>query len=530
VADAVSYDWTIPPGATLINSGYWWNYHWITVQFGPGSLSGNVSVRALNACGPGVGASLAVTLHDVPEVAIGPDIYLAYGDSVQLNALVTTGTPPYSYYWSPWWIMDDHTIPNPWMYGTISANVSLTVTDTFGCTATDQLLLTTGPPGGSVSGYITYDNAASSPMANSTVLLDSAGAATFADTTGASGDYSFVGVGPGQYRLSVAPAKPWDGVNATDALLIMRHFVDQQYLYGMKASAADVNGSAFINAVDALLCAQRFTGNISSFPVGDWLFEDVVFTHSGSGMRSFNLRGICYGDVDGSHVPGLKAAPSVSLGQTGSITMVPSGSASVPVRAASAMGPAAISLVLKVPAGYTINAVRMKDKAPGTLIYHVAGDQLRIAWFSIEPMWFESGDDVFILDVAYRSIPQSQWSIGNESAVADAMGRQVKDAAFVIPAPARLNGGFAFGQCYPNPFRQTATIPFSLPAAAKVKISILNMPGEEIITVCEGNWLAGDHEVALNARRLAPGIYNCRMVAEAGGLRFEQVQKIIVAH
>ncbi|MCX6271700.1 MAG: hypothetical protein NTU44_10860 [Bacteroidetes bacterium] len=48
---------------------------------------------------------------------------------------------------------------------------------------------------------------------------------------------------------------------------------------------------------------RRFVGLITSFPVGDWIFEDPLITLLPSGNGVFTLKGICTGDVNGTNNP-----------------------------------------------------------------------------------------------------------------------------------------------------------------------------------------------------------------------------------
>ncbi|MCC6601532.1 MAG: hypothetical protein IT223_12810, partial [Crocinitomicaceae bacterium] len=60
VANAASYSWTIPSGASIsVNNG-----NAITVTYG--TISGQVSVTPLNSCGSGPGSSVSVNLNTIP--------------------------------------------------------------------------------------------------------------------------------------------------------------------------------------------------------------------------------------------------------------------------------------------------------------------------------------------------------------------------------------------------------------------------------------------------------------------------------
>jgi gliding motility-associated-like protein len=84
VANASSYVWNIPAGAT-ISSGL--NSNTITIDYGIGSTSGNINVYALNSCGTGSpSANLQVIVSKLPEAAsnikfIGKNNSICLGDT-----------------------------------------------------------------------------------------------------------------------------------------------------------------------------------------------------------------------------------------------------------------------------------------------------------------------------------------------------------------------------------------------------------------------------------------------------------------
>jgi len=157
--------------------------------------------------------------------------------------------------------------------------------------------------GHTLSGFLKYTNATTSGMANSTVMLMSTGGSVISSVgTGSDGSFSFSGLADGQYLLGATTAKPWGGVNASDALAALKHFVNMAPLTGFKLKAADVDNSTFINSVDALTISKRYVNLITSFPAGNWHIPNVSVLISGSNTTQ-NLSAICFGDTDGSYTP-----------------------------------------------------------------------------------------------------------------------------------------------------------------------------------------------------------------------------------
>jgi hypothetical protein len=68
IANATSYNWTVPTGATVASGAGTAN---ITVNYSTGAVSGNVSVSGSNGCGNGTAANLAVTVNPL-TAASGP--------------------------------------------------------------------------------------------------------------------------------------------------------------------------------------------------------------------------------------------------------------------------------------------------------------------------------------------------------------------------------------------------------------------------------------------------------------------------
>jgi hypothetical protein len=80
-----------------------------------------------------------------------------------------------------------------------------------------------------------------------------------------------------------------------------------------------------------------------------------------------------------------------------------------------------------------------------------------------------------------------------------------------------LPNGFALGQNYPNPFNPSTTIRFSVPERSKVTLRVLNLLGEEVARVVNGeSYDAGTYEVDFLAKDLPSGTYVYRL--EAGNI------------
>ncbi|MFM8837404.1 MAG: beta strand repeat-containing protein, partial [Bacteroidota bacterium] len=232
----------------------------------------------------------------------------------------------------------------------------------------------------SVSGTLTYNNTASTPMTNSVVRIkDGLGAVVASDSTDALGAYAMSAVPSGTYTLEAVTSKPWGGVTASDALGISRHFSGSVPLTGLRLSAADVNGSTSITSGDALLVNRRFSGSLSAFTVGNWLSERPALNVV-SGNVTQDLKMLAFGDVNGSYAPntalrGYVSALGLIQGAEASEFNGSTGEVKVTLRADRAMELGSVSLELPLPAG-----VQVVGMEPGNLQGHYSWGQRMGMW------------------------------------------------------------------------------------------------------------------------------------------------------
>lgn len=70
-----------------------------------------------------------------------------------------------------------------------------------------------------------------------------------------------------------------------------------------------------------------------------------------------------------------------------------------------------------------------------------------------------------------------------------------------------IPAAFELKQNYPNPFNPSTGISFSLPEPSRVKLTVYNSEGREVVTLVNGNIQAGSHKVDFNASSFSSGIY-----------------------
>ena len=83
---------------------------------------------------------------------------------------------------------------------------------------------------------------------------------------------------------------------------------------------------------------------------------------------------------------------------------------------------------------------------------------------------------------------------------------------------------YELSQNYPNPFNPTTIIKFALPAASYVTLEVINTLGQRVVTLVDGYWDAGYHQVEFNALNIASGSYFYRIKAGT----FVSVKKLVL--
>lgn len=179
VANATSYNWSLPAGATIMSGN---NTNAISVDFSPVAVSGNITVYGLNICASGSSSQLPVSVNPVPVANAGTDITIPYGTSTTLHAL-SGGSGSYFYHWSPEALLVNPNLQNPQTINLTTSTVfTLLVTNqAFPCTNSDEVVV-------SISGGPLNANPVSIPGA----ICRGTSSQLFANAGGGSGTYTYL--------------------------------------------------------------------------------------------------------------------------------------------------------------------------------------------------------------------------------------------------------------------------------------------------------------------------------------------------
>lgn len=72
-------------------------------------------------------------------------------------------------------------------------------------------------------------------------------------------------------------------------------------------------------------------------------------------------------------------------------------------------------------------------------------------------------------------------------------------------------GMSSLGESHPNPVSSSAIIPFEIPVAGHVMITLHDLLGREVARPADGDFSAGPHQIRFDAGELPAGVYYCRL-------------------
>ena len=388
----------------------------------------------------------------------------------------------------------------------------------------------------SVSGVVSYENSANTPLKNVVVTLTPSSGSPMLDTTDATGAYMFTGLSAGTFTVAVAKTGGWGGVNASDALQAARYFQGLTTLDSLQILAGDVTNSGAVNNSDALDIVRRYVGLISSFAKPDWTFlpssQSVTITNANVVV---NVKALATGDVNESYVPSnTPKASAISVYTKAAMNVKPGATFELPISVAGDMQVGAVSLKLSYPA----SLVKFDGISVASgIIANEKDGVITLAWADLSggnnPLALRNNSVLATVKfTANKNLADGSnltFDLLPGSEFVDAKGAALNGSSLLVPEVNFTSPStFAVKQNYPNPFNPSTTIDFSLPESGNVTLTIYNITGQEVAKLVNGVQNAGSHKVVWNASNLSSGIYFYRLNFDGSNKKYSDIKSMVL--
>jgi photosystem II stability/assembly factor-like uncharacterized protein len=151
------------------------------------------------------------------------------------------------------------------------------------------------------------------------------------------------------------------------------------------------------------------------------------------------------------------------------------------------------------------------DNAAGRITAGAAGElSLRtqgVAWpltVAYKPAGAAGGGCILVEYAGGKAVATHELSADRKIVISGAEGHSF---AVRTTVSAEVPSAFALSQNYPNPFNPTTNIAFDLPSASKVRLTVYNALGQQVLTVVDREYGAGRHSVQADLSNLPSGVY-----------------------
>ncbi|MCX6271515.1 MAG: T9SS type A sorting domain-containing protein [Bacteroidetes bacterium] len=485
----------------------------------------------LTGCAVIMNETVTVTLLEAPQVDAGPDQSCLFGTGITMAPFVAGGSLPYTYLWSPPDGLSNPFILNPLANPTDTTTYLFEVTDFHGCKGRDTITINPFVPAGQsiALGRVTYGNTALTPLHGIPVYLKTpAGTIVQTTTTSTAGEYQFLPFADGDYWLTASSTQAVGGVNSTDALAALKHFVHMITLTGINLKAADVDGSNYVNAVDALAIQRFFVGLLTSFPAGPWVFEKVPVNFYSS-IYIVDFKGLCTGDINASYTPYAKQEGVFRYSTIGKVDAVPGSQVDIPVTINSKEDAGALSIDIAFDGGvFQPEEIVFPNQDKGW-IWNLENNRLRLSFVSVDPLRTSPENPVFILrGMAGDPGNGKNWIQGMTGEISDPEGN-IADATLHLPEIQLFQpGDHPAVTLYPNPATSTVNFSYNLTGTATVKMELYSPQGSLVMEKAFHHTSAGYYKQEFSLNGLDPGIYLVKFITTQNGRSTTSTNKVVV--
>jgi hypothetical protein len=248
---------------------------------------------------------------------------------------------------------------------------------------------------------------------------------------------------------------------------------------------------------------------------------------------TYDVLALNAGDANRSNVPSSgKTTPAIALVNDGTMNVVTGQEFELPIRIANANQFGAITLNLE----YNSALIEVVDVASMEgMLDNVSNGNVSIAWSNVNPMVLAENDVVVTLKVKALgeiSAAEAMFSIGMGSEFADQSANVIEPVTLktfgVTTDPAAED--YFLSTNRPNPFSTSTFIEYTMPETGKVKLSVLDMLGQEIAVLVESTQTAGSYTVEFSAAGLATGVYIYKITVDGETRDFISTQRMVISH
>jgi len=169
------------------------------------------------------------------------------------------------------------------------------------------------------------------------------------------------------------------------------------------------------------------------------------------------------------------------------------------------------------------------------MIANITDGNVIIAYTRLNPIILAENEVVVTLKVKAISpftSAESMFTIGQNSEFADGTAKVVEPVTLksfgVTTDPAATD--YFLSANRPNPFSNSTFIEYTMPESGKVKLSVLDMLGQEIAVLVDATQGAGSYTVEFSAAGLATGVYIYKITVDGESRDFISTQRMVISH
>jgi hypothetical protein len=274
----------------------------------------------------------------------------------------------------------------------------------------------------------------------------------------------------------------------------------------------------------------RVIGMINSYAAGDWKFEDPAVTVGATAVTE-DFMGLCVGDVNGSYIPTNLKEVSYLAAVEGDIQTIPVNTPfTYELRSDAIADLGAMTLFMS----YDANLFEIVDVTSSLeeMRYVIEEGRIALAWADPRSLSLSSDETILTFSIRAKERieqPTQIFTILPGSEFADAKANRFDNFSLKMSSVTNDVREFSMAN-YPNPFKNTTTIIYSLPEAGKVTLELTDMYGKTVKTLVSTYQEVGAYTVSVDPfdLHMAPGVYMYSIQVESATKTYVKVEKMIL--